>query len=124
MSDEVEAPEELEDHAPDGVVRKHFSHPLLGETMEWEKRGRGVGTYARGEVIMFIPAGTNNEDAVDLLQEYRRDLVIRPSYCSFGPKSSTNDRFMVAVINEERKHKRRAYYDFYAPNAQDVYRPA
>jgi hypothetical protein len=116
-------PDIILSRAPDDVVKTYFSHYFQGKTMEWEKSGRGAGTYARGEILMFVPGGVTNEEALDILQTYRTDLVIRPSYCKFGMQSSQNDRFMVAVLNENRKQKRRAKYDFYAPNKQDVYRP-
>lgn len=126
ISEEAEdrAPDIVLERAPDEIIERHFSHYFQGNKMEWEKRGRGAGTYAQGEVLMFIPSGIPNSEAVDILRTYRSDLVIRPSYCKFGADSAKNDRFMVSVLNESRKDKRRAKYDFYAPNAQDVYRPA
>lgn len=97
----------------------HRDTGLKGKEVWWEKRGLGKGETARGEVLMEVPSGTTNREAMDAIKsEYKYEFRFRSSYEKFDPETVESDRVIVAV--EQDTDHARPIYHFYAPNALDV----
>jgi len=95
------------------------SMDLIGKTVEWEASGRGRGTTLRGEVVMLVPPGITNKDALDQLKLQRPELIIRPKYIRFSPSTYRTNRVLV-LIEQKTKRKTNQVYWFYAPNTAEL----
>lgn len=91
---------------------------LIGKTVQWELSGRGRGTIEQGEVVLYVPSGTTNAEAVELLRAKMPGLRIRPKYCRFNPKTHRSNRVFVLVEKESKRVQQLIW--IYAPNALEV----
>jgi len=91
---------------------------LIGKRVEWELSGRGRGSVASGRVVMSIPSGTTNADALNLLKQKMPGLRIRPKYCRFHPDTFKTERVFVLVEQESKRST--TLYWIYAPNVLEV----
>lgn len=91
---------------------------LIGKRVRWELAGRGRGTILEGEVVMHIPPGISNRDALEQLKAQYPDLIIRPKYCRFDMDTHKTNRVFVLV---DRPTKRNVPLKWiYAPNFLEV----
>jgi hypothetical protein len=92
---------------------------LIGKQVEWEASGRGRGTVLTGDVVLYVPPGTTNEDALKVLEARHPELIIRPKYLRFDLKTHRTSRVFV-LVEKPTKRVRDTIYWIYAPNTAEL----
>jgi len=92
---------------------------LVGRTVEWEASGKGRGRLLRGVVVMEIPAGVSNAEALEQLKQERPDLIYRTGYYRFAMDTHRTERCFVLVEVPSKRRFRPAQH-IYAPNRAEL----